>query len=340
MGAFQGETMKEAMFWKKEKDKVRCLLCPHNCLIPEGKRGLCGVRENRNGVLYSLIYGEASSISPDPIEKKPLYHFYPGSTVLSFGTIGCNFRCRYCQNYSISQAKYENYPLERITPEEIVSKAKKYNCKGIAWTYNEPTIWYEFTYDVSKIAKENNLYTVYVTNGYINEEPLKKLAPYLDAMNIDIKSMDEEFYKKICGGQLKPVLDTAKLAKKLGIHVELTYLIVPGYNDKEEDIKEFCEWVSNEMGVETPVHLSRFYPHYKMANLPPTPIKTLLSAYSIAKKSLPYVYVGNVPHGNYENTYCPKCKTLLIERYGFSVEKNNLVDGKCPKCGNKIPVKL
>lgn len=332
--------MKEAMFYEKKDDKVQCLLCPHKCLIPEGKRGICGVRENRNGVLYSLIYGEASSITPDPIEKKPLYHFYPGSTALSFGTIGCNFRCRYCQNYSISQAKYGSYPLERTMPEEIISKAKKYNCEGIAWTYNEPTIWYEFTYDASKIAKENNLYTVYVTNGYINDEPLKKLAPYLDAMNIDVKSMSEEFYSKICGGRLSPVLSTAKLAKKLGIHIELTYLIIPGHNDKEGDIKEFCEWVSHEMGSETPVHFSRFYPHYKMGDVAPTPMETMLKAYDIAKKYLDYVYLGNVTHGKYENTYCPRCKTLLIERHDFFVEKYNLKDNKCPKCGNPIPVKV
>ena len=332
--------MKEAMFWEKEDNKIRCLLCPHNCLIPDGKRGICGVRENKKGVLYSLIYGEASSISPDPIEKKPLYHFYPGTSALSFGTIGCNFKCMHCQNYSISQAKYMSYPLEKITPEEIIFKAKKYNCKGIAWTYNEPTIWYEFTYDVSKMAKENNLYTIYVTNGYINEEPLKKFAPYLDAMNIDVKSMSEEFYHKICGGRLSPVLKTVKLAKKLGIHIELTYLIITGHNDKEGDIKEFCEWVSNEIGSETPVHLSRFYPHYKMRDVAPTPMGTMLKAYSIAKKKLDYVYLGNVMHGNYENTYCPKCKTLLIERHNFFVEKYNLEDSKCPKCGNRIPVKL
>ncbi|MDI6917151.1 MAG: AmmeMemoRadiSam system radical SAM enzyme, partial [Thermoplasmatales archaeon] len=270
--------MKEAMFYEKKDDKIRCLLCPHKCLIPEGKRGICGVRENRKGVLYSLIYGEASSITPDPIEKKPLYHFYPGSTVLSFGTVGCNFRCRHCQNYSISQAKYGFYPLERITPEEIISKAKKYNCRGIAWTYNEPTIWYEFTYDVSRIAKEKNLYTVYVTNGYINEEPLKKIAPCLDAMNIDVKSMNEEFYHKICGGALSPVLRTTELAKKLGIHVELTYLIIPGHNDDESEIKEFCRWVKNNAEGGTPVHFSRFYPHYKMSSLPPTSMETMLKA--------------------------------------------------------------
>ena len=338
MGAFQGESMKEAMFWEKEKDKIRCLLCPHSCLIPEGKRGMCGVRENRNGVLYSLIYGEASSICPDPIEKKPLYHFYPGSTALSFGTIGCNFRCLHCQNYSISQAKYGSYPLEKITAEEIISLAKKYNCKGIAWTYNEPTIWYEFTYDASKTAKENNLYTVYVTNGYINEEPLKKIARYLDAMNIDVKSMNEEFYHKICGGSLSPVLNTVKLAKKLDIHVELTYLIIPGHNDKEGDIKEFCEWASDEIGPETPVHFSRFYPHYKMSSLPPTPMETMLKAYEIGKKELDYVYLGNVTHGEYENTCCQKCKTLLIERIGFSVEKCSLKDNKCPKCGKPINI--
>lgn len=331
-------TMKEAMFYEKKDNKIRCLLCPHSCLISDGKRGICGVRENRNGVLYSLIYGEASSITPDPIEKKPLYHFYPGSTALSFGTIGCNFRCLHCQNYSISQAKYGAYPLERITPEEIISKAKKYNCKGIAWTYNEPTIWYEFTYDASKIAKEKNLYTVYVTNGYINEEPLKKIAPYLDAMNIDVKAFNNDFYKNVCSGSLEPVLKTVETAKKLGIHVELTYLVILGYNDDEKEIKDFCEWVKNKVGPETPVHFSRFYPHYKMGDVVPTPMETMLKAYEIAKKEFDYVYLGNVMHGEYENTYCPQCKTLLIERHNFFVEKYNLEDTKCPSCGNPTPI--
>jgi pyruvate formate lyase activating enzyme len=338
MGAFQGESMKEAMFYEKKDDKVQCLLCPHKCLIPEGKRGICGVRENKKGVLYSLIYGETSSICPDPIEKKPLYHFYPGSTALSFGTIGCNLRCRYCQNYSISQTKYGSYPLERITPEEIISKAKKYNCKGIAWTYNEPTIWYEFTYDASKIAKEKNLYTVYVTNGYINEEPLKKIAKYLDAMNIDVKAFRDEFYKNVCSGNLEPVLKTVETAKKFGIHVELTYLIIPEYNDNEKEIKDFCRWTKNNVGSETPVHFSRFYPHYKMGDVAPTSMETMLKAYGIAKKELDYVYLGNVTHDEYENTCCPKCKALLIERIGFSVEKYNLENGKCQKCGNPIPI--
>ncbi|MEW6070463.1 MAG: AmmeMemoRadiSam system radical SAM enzyme, partial [Candidatus Thermoplasmatota archaeon] len=212
--------MKEALFWEKKSDnKVQCLLCPHKCSISEGKRGICGVRENKDGKLYSLIYGLASSVCPDPIEKKPLYHFYPATSVLSFGTVGCNFKCRHCQNWSISQATPESYGfgLEKITGEEILRLAKRYDCKGVAWTYNEPAIWYEFTYDCSKLAKQNGLYTVYVTNGYINEEPLRELSKYLDAMNIDTKAFKEDFYKDICSAKLEPVLRTCELAKELGI---------------------------------------------------------------------------------------------------------------------------
>ncbi|MDI6708762.1 MAG: AmmeMemoRadiSam system radical SAM enzyme [Candidatus Thermoplasmatota archaeon] len=330
--------MKEALFWEKKNDKIQCLLCPHKCVIGNGKRGICGVRENKDGILYSLIYGLASSICPDPIEKKPLYHFYPGSAVLSFGTVGCNFKCKHCQNWGISQATPESYfALEKITGEEILKLAKKYDCQGVAWTYNEPAIWYEFTYDCSKLAKEHGLYTIYVTNGYINEEPLRKISKYLDAMNIDVKAFKEDFYKEICSAKLEPVLRTCELAKELGIYIELTYLIIPNYNDPTEEIETFCKWVNERIGKDTAVHFSRFYPHYKMDSLPPTPISTLLRAYQLGSKYLDFLYLGNVPHGNYENTYCPNCKELLIERFGFSAEMINLKNSKCSKCDTKIP---
>jgi pyruvate formate lyase activating enzyme len=330
--------MKEALFWEKKNDKIQCLLCPHKCTIAEGKRGLCGVRENRAEKLYSLIYGRASSVCSDPIEKKPLYHFHPGSSVLSFGTVGCNFKCTHCQNWQISQTTPESYSfgLERIDCEDILKLAKRYDCKGVAWTYNEPVIWYEFTYDCSKIAKEHGLYTVYVTNGYINEEPLRELSHYLDAMNIDIKAFKEDFYKNVCSAKLEFVLRTCELAKKLGIYIELTYLIIPGYNDSEIEIENFCKWVLEKLGRDTVVHFSRFYPHYKIEHTAPTSIPTLLKAYELGNKYLDFMYLGNVPHGNYENTYCPKCKELLIERYGFFVERFNLKNSKCTKCDIKI----
>jgi pyruvate formate lyase activating enzyme len=331
--------MKEAMFWKKEEDKIRCRLCSHNCIIPQGKRGICGVRENRNGKLQSLIYGLASSVIPDPIEKKPLYHFQPGTNALSFGTIGCNFRCPHCQNYTISQASIEDAHLQHVKLEDIANLAKKYRCKGVAWTYNEPTIWYEFTLDGSKIAKRNGLYSVYVTNGFISEEPLKEISPYLDAMNIDVKAFNENFYKKIVKARLRPVLDTCILAKELGIHIELTYLIIPSYNDDKEEIKKYCQWIVNELGDETPCHFSRFHPHYKMIDVPSTPLSTLEKAYQTAiDEGLKYVYLGNVPNTNKENTYCPECGKLLIERNGFSTSSLRIKDGKCLHCGEEINI--
>jgi len=331
--------MKEAMFWEKVNGKLQCTLCPHRCKISDGKRGICGVRESRNGALQSLIYGMATSVTPDPIEKKPLYHFHPGTYALSFGTVGCNFKCRHCQNYSISQADFEGMRFKRLTPEKVVEKAKKLKCEGIAWTYNEPTIWYEFTYDASILAKEAGLYTCYVTNGFIEAEPLEKISHYLDAMNIDVKSYSNDFYKRICKGKLQPVLDTCRLARKLDIFIELTYLVIPGENDDEDQLTEFCTWVKENLGENTPVHFSRFHPDYQMLDAKATPMSTLGSAFDIAKKAgIKYVYLGNVPHGEYENTFCPKCENLLIERVGFSTRGYYAQDAKCPKCGETIPI--
>jgi len=329
---------KIAKFWEKKDSVVRCRLCPHNCIIREGKRGVCKVRENRNGKLYTLVYASCSSANVDPIEKKPLFHFYPGSLVYSLSTVGCNLKCLHCQNYAISQITPEEAFLIELPPEKAVGEALK-TSDGIAFTYNEPTIWWEYAYDTSKLAKKHGLYTVFVTNGYINEEPLKEIAPYLDAANVDIKSMDDEFYRRITRARLQPVLQAAKLYKELGIHLEMTYLIIPTKNDAEWQIKKFIEWVLNEFGDEQVVHFTAFYPTYKMMHIPPTPLKTLVKAYEMAKQhGLKYVYLGNVPHGEYENTYCPKCGNLLIERHGFHARIVGLKNGKCSKCGAKIPV--
>jgi pyruvate formate lyase activating enzyme len=331
--------MKEAMFWRKEDKKIECILCPHRCKISDGKRGICGVRESRDGKLNSMIYGLATSVTPDPIEKKPLYHFYPGTYVLSFGTVGCNFKCLHCQNYGISQGKIESMRFQKLKVDEVVTIAKRYKCDGVAWTYNEPTIWYEFTYDASVIAKKEGLYTCYVTNGFIEKEPLEKISPYLDAMNIDVKSFSEDFYKKICKAKLQPVLDTCVLAKELDIFVELTYLIIPGQNDSEEEIKKYCKWVVDSLGENTPIHFSRFHPDYKMLDSVATPMSTLHRAYDIAKEiGIRFVYLGNVPHGEYENTFCPGCGEVLIERIGFSTRSHYAKDGKCPKCGLALPL--
>jgi len=331
---------KEAKYWEERDGKIRCTLCPHNCIIGEGKRGICGVRENRNGKLYTLIYGSCSSAHADPIEKKPLYHFHPGTFVYSLGTVGCNFRCLHCQNYTISQARPEEYPLAEIMPEDAVKRAAEC-CDGIAFTYNEPTIWMEYALDTAKMAREKNLYTVFVTNGYINREPLDDISRYLDAVNVDVKSMNNSFYRKLCSASLEPVLEACWGYKRRGVHVELTYLVIPSHNDSEEEIKKFCRWVIKEMGELQVIHFTAFYPHYRMMNVPPTSLKKLLGAYTIAKKEgLHYVYLGNVPHGDYENTYCHNCGNLLIERYGFSAKIMDMDGKKCGKCGEEIPVVL
>jgi len=330
----------DAKFWKPlAGKKVQCTLCPHNCNIADGKQGICGVRRNERGKLYTLIYASCSSMAADPIEKKPLYHFHPGTSAFSLGTVGCNFKCEHCQNYSISTATPDFSYMKEVMPEQAVELAREYGCEGIAWTYNEPTIWYEYSFDSAKLAKKHGFYTVYVTNGYINEGPLNEISQFLDAMNIDVKAFNEDFYKKICKAKLEPVLQTCKLAKELGIYIELTYLVIPGHNDSIDEVKKFCSWVVESLGSDTPVHFSRFHPDHRMINIPMTPMETLLRIYDIAKKAgILYPYLGNVPHGNYENTICPNCGNLCVERHGYSVKLVGLSGEKCAKCGSAIPV--
>jgi pyruvate formate lyase activating enzyme len=317
--------------------KVKCATCAWRCTIKEGKRGFCGVRENRNGKLYCLNYGLVSSVNVDPIEKKPLFHFYPGSSVFSLGTVGCNFRCLQCQNYTISQVSIDDSirGLVEYTPEQAVKMAKDYGCRGIAWTYNEPAIWFEYTYDSAKLAKAEDLYTVYVTNGYMTEEALEMISPFLDAMNIDVKGFTQEFYTKLCKTKLIPVLDTVERASRLGIHIELTYLVIPTHNDSPSEIARFVDWVAGIDG-DIPVHFSRFHPDFKLTEIPMTPTKTLEGAYNIAKEKLNYVYLGNVPGHNGENTLCSKCNSLLIERIGYRTKIIGLTGNACSKCGLEL----
>jgi len=324
----------EAAFWTREEDKVRCGLCPHSCLVAEGKRGLCGVRENRGGKLRSLIFGLASSIHPDPIEKKPLFHFLPGTTSISFGSIGCNLFCRHCQNFSISRARFGESDLTPITPEEVVQYAASTGSRSVSWTYNEPTIWHEFTAAASKVAHLAGYKTVYVTNGYIEESPLRELKGVIDAMNIDVKGFTDRFYKATCGGRLQPVLTSCEVAVELGMHVELTYLVIPGYNDSEAEMDQFSKWVVDSLGPQIPVHFSAFHPDYKLVDVPPTPERTLSAAYDRARKAgLQFVYLGNMFAGDRDDTHCPKCRTKVIERDGFSVHRTNLKDNRCGNCG-------
>ena len=332
--------MKEALFYQKlENQKVKCGLCPHNCLIAEGKRGICGVRENRGGLLYSLVYGKIVASHIDPIEKKPLFHFLPGSLSYSIATVGCNFRCDFCQNWEISQMPREQHIIagEDVSPEEIVLDALKSNCQSISYTYTEPTIFFEFAYDTSKLASEKGLKNVFVTNGFINPEPLELISPYLHAANVDLKSFQEDFYKKICGARLAPVLETLKLMKKLNIWVEVTTLVIPGRNDSKEELTQIASFIKNELSPDTPWHVSAFFPHYKMADHPRTPAEKLEMARDIGLKAgLKYVYSGNIPIRGAEDTYCPKCKKSLIERAGFQILKNVLKNGQCVFCGEKI----
>ena len=330
--------MCEAMFYEKvEGNLVKCNLCSHRCRIPDSKRGVCGVRENREGTLYSLVYGRAVAQAVDPIEKKPLFHFYPGSKIFSIATVGCNFRCLNCQNYDISQMPREHGSIigESLLPEEIVEKAKRYGCRSIAYTYTEPTVFFEYAYETAKLASKEGIKNVFVTNGYITEEALRELAPYLDAANIDLKGFSEEFYRKVCGARLEPVLESIKLHRELGIWVEVTTLVIPTLNDSEEVLRGIAEFISG-VGEDIPWHVSRFYPAYKLIDLPPTPLETLRKAREIGLEAgLKYVYQGNVP-GEGESTYCHECGELLIQRYGYQVLLNKIEDSRCPYCGADI----
>lgn len=332
--------MKLAKFWdiKDEKKQIiQCCLCPHNCIIAEGKTGICRARQNIKGKLYSLVYGRPVSTHVDPIEKKPLFHFLPGTDSYSFGTPGCNLRCSHCQNWEISQAGPNDVPIMGMKPEEIVKMAKSSICQSISYTYTEPTIFYEYALDTAVIAREEDIKSVMVTNGYINEKPVLELYKFIDAANVDLKGFNEEFYIKECGAKLKPVLNALKTMKKTGTWIELTNLIIPTKNDDMKEIKEMCEWIVSELGDTTPLHFSRFFPMYKMKDIPSTPEQTLIKAREIAQKAgLKFVYIGNIMTEKGENTYCPKCRKLLVARSGFGIVSNNIREGKCIYCKELI----
>jgi pyruvate formate lyase activating enzyme len=331
--------VKEAMLWKNNADKIECQLCAHRCVIPQGKAGICGVRKNDNGKLMATTYGKVSSIGPDPIEKKPLYHFMPGTSVLSLGSVGCNFRCDFCQNWSISQ-EFTTRGLRDIPPDQLIGMASRAHCQSVSWTYNEPTIWFEYTLDGAKLARKAGLATSYVTNGYMTEEALREISPHLDAMNIDVKAFTDDFYRKRSRAKLQPVLDTCALATELGIHVELTYLVIPGQNDGPGEIRNFARWVHDSLSPVTPVHFSRFHPDYNFHSSASTPFDTLKKAHQSAREEgLQFVYLGNVAHCNEENTYCPDCGTLAMERIGLRLVRNMTKNNACPKCGKNLNIK-
>ncbi len=330
-------SIKEAFFYAKKDHGVKCYLCPKNCFLPEGFRGKCRVRINTGGKLWTMVYGMASAVNIDPIEKKPVYHLKPGTDAFSIATKGCNLRCNFCQNWQLSQSNPEDKNTVFLSPEKIVQLAKQYNSTSIAYTYSEPIVFYEYVYETAKLAKENGIYNVFVSAGYINEKPLEKLLPYLDIVKIDLKGFNNDFYKKFVGCELKDILNTLKVLKKHNKLIEVVNLVIPGLNDDMDEIKKMCKWIYENLGDDTPLFFSRFFPHYLLTNLPATDIETLKKAYNIAKvEGLKFVYIGNVPGTQYENTYCPKCGKLLVGRYGYTVTEINIIDGKCKFCGEKI----
>ncbi len=328
--------MKEAQYYERLNDlEVRCLLCPQFCTIHNGKRGFCHARVNQNGVLYTEIYNRAMAANLDPIEKKPLYHFYPGSDIFSLGTRGCNQRCDFCQNWHMLQPEATTF---EITAQRAVKEALDQRSVGIAYTYNEPLIWYEFVLECAELAKSRGLKNVLVTNGMINPEPFRRLAPFIDAMNIDVKSMEESFYKKICKSKLEPVLDTCRMAVEAGIHVEITNLVIPTLNDSPELISKLTDFVLS-LGKSIPLHFSAYFPCYKMT-IQPTPLSTLLRAKEIAEEKLYYVYLGNVRAAGVGDTRCPQCSNLLVKRSGYFTELKGIEDQKCVKCGRPVDLVL
>ena len=328
----------EAYLYESLKDnEVKCNLCNHRCNIKNGRRGICGVRENRGGVLETLVYGKVIARHIDPIEKKPLFHFLPGSLSYSIATVGCNFKCRFCQNADIAQMPSDRNGRivgDAFTPEDVVAAALKGDCKTIAYTYTEPTVYFEFAYDTAKLATEKGIRNVFVTNGYMTEEALQMIHPFLDAANVDLKAFTEDFYKTTCKAKLVHVKETLKRMKSLGIFVEVTTLIIPGLNDDKKELENLSTFLVDALGPETPWHISRFHPTYKLTDRPPTPIETLVKAREIGiNAGLKYVYTGNVPGESGEKTFCDQCDHLLIDRWGFYVQNNRIKNGKCPQCG-------
>ena len=329
---------KEAMFYRKlDGGKVECYLCAHNCNIADSGFGICGVRQNIGGSLYTLCYGEAIAAHIDPIEKKPLYHFLPSSNSYSIATIGCNFKCGFCQNWQISQSTKKEHPLyknKEFMPEDIVKEARENNCRSIAYTYTEPTIFFEYAYDTAKLAKEAGIYNVFVTNGYMSRDALDAISPYLDAANVDLKSFRDGFYKRICKAHISPVLDSIRYMKKLGIWVEVTTLIVPGENDSEEELKDIARFIAG-VDENIPWHISRFHPDYEFTQYSSTPLEVLRRAENVGKSAgLRYIYLGNAAQET--NTYCYNCGSPLVKRMYFSVLENNIRRGKCLYCGADI----
>ncbi|MHC4193282.1 MAG: AmmeMemoRadiSam system radical SAM enzyme [Planctomycetota bacterium] len=335
-------SVKQAVLWESsgEDKKVQCRLCNWRCVVDDGKLGRCCVRKNADGVLYSLNYDKVCSANPDPIEKKPLFHFQPGTSSFSIATMGCNFRCEFCQNWQISQAAIEDGRIDgqAIAPEKIVQAAVSYDCSSIAYTYTEPTVFMELCNDCGRLAKERGLTNVFVSNGFMTKEAIDFAGDWLDGINVDLKAFNEDYYKRLCKSRLQPVLDTIiHIAKETEIWLEITTLLVPGENDSEEELKKLADFVVNEASPDVPWHISRFHPQYKYVDSVPTPISSLERAEQIGKEAgVRYVYLGNVPGAKWESTFCYDCGKVLIERVGYTIAGNHIVKSCCPDCGTKI----
>lgn len=329
---------REARYWERlDNGRVRCLLCPRTCTVPPGGRGYCEVRENRGGTYYTLTYGNPCAVHVDPIEKKPLYHFLPGTRSFSIASAGCNLDCKFCQNWQISQARPEDLMNRRLSPEDVVEEALASGCSTVAYTYSEPTIFFEYMVDCAKLARTRGLRNVYHSNGFINPEPLVELCRYMDAANIDLKGFTEEYYRDMANGSLAPVLRSLKILKGAGVHLEITTLLVPGRNDDPAALRAMCRWIHDNLGASVPLHFSRFHPEYRLADVPPTPLETLELARRIAAdEGLVYVYIGNVPGHAANSSYCPRCGGEVIHRIGYSVEPVGLANGACARCGTAI----
>ena len=332
--------MEAYLYERLEENKVRCNLCSHRCVIKDGRRGICQVRENEAGLLKTLVFGKLIARHVDPIEKKPLFHFLPGTLTYSVATVGCNFRCRFCQNADIAQMPADRKGTvlgNSCTPGAVVEAAQRDGCRSIAYTYTEPTVFFEFAYETARLAHNKGIRNVFVTNGYMTAEALEMINPYLDAANVDLKAFTDKYYKELCGAGLKHVQATLKSMKSLGIFVEVTTLVVPGLNDNPSELSDLAAFIVQDLGPETPWHISRFHPTYKLTDRPSTPVQTLTMAREIGLKAgLKYVYTGNVPGNAAENTFCFSCSETVIERRGFQVGNLRLKNGRCTKCGAEI----
>jgi len=328
----------EARYYEKlPHKKIRCVLCPRECVIDDRERGYCGVRENREGTYYSLVYSRPCTYHVDPIEKKPLFHFYPSSQAFSIATAGCNVNCKFCQNWEISQVRPEHIRSIYLPPEKTARSAKDSGSISIAYTYSEPTIFYEYMEDTAIAAKELGIKSVVITAGYISEKPLVQLCKNVDAIKVDLKAFTESYYRDVVNGELKPVLDSLVTMKKNNIWTEIVYLVVPTLNDSDQELSELCKWIITNLGPDVPIHFTRFHPSYLIKNLPPTPVKTLERAWQIARaEGLNYVYIGNVPGHNAENTVCPGCGKTVVSRRGFFVGETNINQGRCMNCSREI----